>query len=65
MLHSMTIRLIHVHQLQTLYLYYGVKYQPRVIWGHWGQKIIFNKNATSATENMVLSALCNMVYYIA
>ena len=34
MLHSMTIRLIHVDQLDTLYLCYGV------IWGHWGQKVI-------------------------
>ena len=33
----MTIRLIHVHQLLTLYLSYGV------IWGHWGQKVIFTK----------------------
>ena len=42
-LHSMTIRLIHVHQLLTLYLFDGVKYQSRVIWGHWGQKVIFTK----------------------
>ena len=40
----MTIRLIHVHQLLTLYLSYGVKYQSRVIWGHWGQKVIFTKH---------------------
>ena len=31
MLHSMTIRLIHVHQLETLYLCYGVKCQSGVI----------------------------------
>ena len=37
----MTIRLLHVHQLDTLYLCYGVKCQSGVIWGHWGQKIIF------------------------
>ena len=43
-LHSLTIRLIHVHQLLTLYLSYGVKYQSRVIWGHWGQKVIFTKH---------------------
>ena len=70
MLHSMTIRLMHVHQLKTLYLYYGVsvnlrildsmiirlkhmhqletlyykvKCQSGVIWGHWGQQVIFNK----------------------
>ena len=52
MLHSMTIRLIHVHQLETLYLCYGVKGQPGVIWGHRGQKVIFTKNATSPTDYM-------------
>ena len=45
MLHSMTITLIHVHQLKTLYLRYGVKCKYGVIWGHWGQKVIFTKNA--------------------
>ena len=45
MLHSMTIRLIHVHQLETLYLYCGVIFQSGVIWGHWGQKVIFTENA--------------------
>ena len=45
MFHSMTIRLVHVHQLETLYLCYGVKCKSRVIWGHWGQKVIFTKNA--------------------
>ena len=56
MLHSMTIRLIHVHQLETLYLCYGVKGQPGVIWGHRGQKVIFTKNAFS-TDYMTW--LCN------
>ena len=41
----MTIRLMHVDQLETLYLCYGVKCQSGVIWGHWGQKVIFTKNA--------------------
>ena len=41
----MTIRLIHVDQHETLYLCYGVKCQSGVIWGHWGQQIIFTKNA--------------------
>ena len=45
MLHSMTIRLIHVDQLDTLYLCYGVTCHSGVIWGHWGQKVIFTKNA--------------------
>ena len=48
MLHSMTIRLIHLHHLATLYLCYGVKCQSGVNWGHWGQKVIFTKNTTSA-----------------
>ena len=47
MLLSMTVKLIHVDQLQTLYLYYGVKYQSGVIWGHWAQKVIFTKNAVT------------------
>ena len=33
-----------LHQLLTLYLSYGVKYQSRVIWGHWGQKVILTKH---------------------
>ena len=41
----MTIRPMHVDQLETLYLCYGVKCQSGVIWGHWGQKVIFTKNA--------------------
>ena len=45
MLHSMTIRLIHVDQLETFYPCSGVKCQPGVIWGHRGQKVIFTKNA--------------------
>ena len=45
MLHSMTIWLIHVHQLETLFLCYGVKCQTGVVWGLWGQNVIFTKNA--------------------
>ena len=45
MLHSMTIRLTHVHQLETLYLCCGVIFQSGVIWGHLGLKVIFTKNA--------------------
>ena len=40
----MTIRLIHVHLLEALYLCYGVKCQSGVIWGHCVQKVIFTKN---------------------
>ena len=36
----MTMRLIHVDQLETLYLCYGVICQSEVIWGHWGQKLM-------------------------
>ena len=45
MLHNMTIRLIHVDQLETLYLCHGVRCKSEVIWGHWGQKVKFTKNA--------------------
>ena len=45
MLQSMTIRVMYVDQLETLYLCYGVKCQSRVIWGHWGQMVIYTKNA--------------------
>ena len=45
MLHSMITRLIHVGQLETLYLCYWVKCQSGVIWGHWGKKVIFTKTA--------------------
>ena len=50
MLHSMTMRLIHVHQLETIYLCNEVKYQAVVIWGHSGQKVIFIKEESSPTE---------------
>ena len=45
MLHSMTIRLIHVDQLETLLWLYVVKCQSGVIWGHWVQKVIWTQNA--------------------
>ena len=50
MLHSMTIKLIHVDHLETLYLCYGVNCQPGVIWGHRGQILIFTRN--------VITCLC-------
>ena len=40
----MTMRLIHVDQLETLYQGYWVTCHSGVIWGHWGQKVIFTKN---------------------
>ena len=45
MLYSITMKIIHVHQLETLYLRNGVKCPRGVIWGHWGQKVIFTKLA--------------------
>ena len=45
MLHSMTIRLTHIDQLEIVYLYYGVTCKAGVIWGHWDQKVIFTKNS--------------------
>ena len=52
MLHSMTIRLIHVHQLVILYLSYEVKYQSIVMWGHWSQKVIFTINTITHQCNI-------------
>ena len=49
MLHSMTIRLIQVDQFETLCLCYGVICQSGVIWGHWGQKVIFTINAITCS----------------
>ena len=41
MLYSMTIRLIHVHQLETSYLCFGVQCQSGVILGSLGSKAHF------------------------
>ena len=38
-----------VDQLETLYLCYGVICQSGVIWGHWGQKVIFTINAINSS----------------
>ena len=58
----MTIRLIHVHHLATLYLCYEDKYQSGVNWGHWGQKVIFTKNTTSPADYKVWSHdLCTCI----
>ena len=37
--------LMHIHQLDNLYKSYGSRNSPGVIWGHWGPKVIFTKNA--------------------
>ena len=55
MLHSMTIRLTHVDQLETVYLCYGVICQSGVIWGHWGQKVIFTKQASGPSDYIALT----------
>ena len=44
-LHGMVTRLMHMHQLETLYKNYRFKNSPGVIWGLWGQKVVFTKNA--------------------
>ena len=62
MLHSMTIRLIHEHQLETLYLLYEVKCQPWVIWGHRGQKVIFSKNDTSLQNTWCYLYVAQCIY---
>ena len=50
MLHSMTIGLIHVDQLETLVPdCYGVKCQSGVIWGHWGRKVICTKECYNSS----------------
>ena len=49
----MVMWLIHINQLDTLYKSYGRKNSAGVIWGHRGQKVIFNKNAISPSEYMI------------
>ena len=49
MLHGMTISLIHVGQLETLYLCYRVKCQSGVIWGQWGQKGYFHQKCYNSS----------------
>ena len=60
MLDSLTIRLIHRHQFETLCLYYGVKCQPGVCWGHSGQILIFTKNALTLQCFIVYSCNSNI-----
>ena len=38
---------MHIHKINTRYLFYGVQGQPGVIWGNRGQKIILTKNAVT------------------
>ena len=53
MLYSTTIRLIYVHQLETLYLYYMVKCQSGVIWGHFHLKSYNLSNLHSLTIRLI------------
>ena len=50
MLHSMTIRLIQLISLRPSTYVMGSNVNPGVIWGHWGQKVIFTKKASSPSE---------------
>ena len=36
---------MHMQKLDPFYKSYGPKKMSGVIWGHWGQKVIFTKNA--------------------
>ena len=44
-LHGMILWLMHIHQLNTSYKTYWLKFRFGVIWGHRDQKVIFTKNA--------------------
>ena len=61
-LHGMVMWLIYIYQLDTLYKSYRFKNSPGVIWGHWGQKVIFTKIAISPTDYMVW--LCDSCIFI-
>ena len=58
----MTIRLIHVDLFETLYLCYGLKWQSGVIWGHWGQMVIFTKNAIICPCYIAWSYMVTLTY---
>ena len=49
-LHRMTMGLMYIDQLDTLYKSYGSRNSPGVTWGHRGQKVIFTKNAISPSD---------------
>ena len=44
MLHSISMKLIHNHKLETLYLCYGVRGQLGVIWGHMVESLFSLKS---------------------
>ena len=43
---------MYIDQLNTLYKSYRSSNSVGVIWGHWGQKVIFTKNVISPTDYM-------------
>ena len=56
----MVLWLMHINQLDTPYKSYRLKFDYGVIWGHWGQKVIFTKNAISPTDYMVWSCVMHI-----
>ena len=54
--------MIYVHQLETVYLCKGVKCQSGVIWGHWGQEVIFTRNAI--ISSMLHSMTIRLMAYL-
>ena len=64
MLHSMILILTYVHQLEPLYLCYGVKCHPGVIWGHGGQKAIFTKKKNNSSNLYSMTIRLKDVYQL-
>ena len=58
----MTTRLLHRFKFETLYLFEGVKYQPRVIWGHRGEKVMFTKNAIEYYSSMLQGMAIRLIH---
>ena len=59
---GMVLWLTHIHQLNTPYKSYQLKFRFGVIWGHRGQKVIFTKNDIS-TDYIVWSCdSCIFIY---
>ena len=56
-LHGITMRLRHIHQLDTHDKNHGSENLPEVIWGHRGQMVIFNKKWYNLLEPL---CLCQM-----
>ena len=54
-LHRMTMGLMYIDQLDTLYKSYRIKNLSGVSWGHRGQKFIFTKIVISPSDYMVWS----------